>query len=310
MSSVRLLLPTLVVVERLGGSELRLLRARGDRLEDGTAGRAAASLRAFTLTPAKPFAVAALTRQAQVGDARDGVWLRADPGYAQADLATLRLLRCGDLDLSAPEAAALVRDLKPLFGDAGYELSAPSPSRWYLRGITSAEIPNSPDPADILGDDLHAHIPTGVQGAKWRRLLNDAQVLLHQHEVNRVRAARGAVTANTLWFWGGGALPHAVQTTFARVVTEDEVLLALARGAGIVPVSHSDYAPATAVDAAALVVEAWTPAVFKWLVETVVAALVSDLRRGRIAAIELDCMSGERWRISRWQLWRFWRRAT
>ena len=306
MTVLRLLLPSLAVVERHGGPELAMLRARGDRLPDGDAGRRAAALRVFALVPARVLPIAALTRQADVGDAGDAVWLRADPGHAQADMSSLRLLRSGDLDLDATEASALVRSLKPLFGDAGYELSAPTPARWFLRGILSAEFPDAPDPAEILGDDLQDHLPAGAAGAKWRRLLNEAQILLHQHEVNRARAARGALPANTLWFWGGGALPQSVASPFARLASADEVLLALGRRAGLSIMDPERYEAVNPLPAT--VVESWSPFGFRRLLDAVLPGRMRELRRGLIATLELDCLSGERWTVTRRNLWRLWRR--
>ena len=149
-------------------------------------------------------------------------------------------------------------------------------------------------------------MPAGSTGAKWRRLLNEAQIILHQHEVNRARAARGALPANTLWFWGGGALPEAIATPFARIASADEVLLALARRAGLAVMGPERYEPATPMPAT--VVEAWTPFGFRRLLDAGLADRVRELRRGLVGTLELDCLSGERWTITRRNLWRFWRR--
>lgn len=293
------LLPALGGV--LGASpELAALLARADRLPDAESGREAVVSRHLTWRPKGPLPVAALSRLAERGDAEGAVWLRADPGHARADVAALRLLRCGDLDLLPEETASLLRELRPLFGDAGYELSATAPSRWYLRGIATDDWPRLPEPARVIGDDLSRHLPEGPGGAKWRRLLNEAQVLLHQHPVNHGRAARGKLTANTLWFWGGGRLPDAV-TCHARVVASDDpVLRVLATRAGAPVTSLAD----ALADPAGALLDAQSAPAFGLLREGL-SRLLAGLGAHALVAETLD---GARFRWRRRHRWRFWRR--
>src|SRR5690606_18540982 len=86
--------------------------------------------------------VAALTRKLDAGDAAGAMWLRADPCRIQPDINGARLLDHGDtLGLDAEDAAQLLPALRPLFGDAGMPIDAPSPSRWYLRLPASSKLP-------------------------------------------------------------------------------------------------------------------------------------------------------------------------
>lgn len=302
MAAIRVLLPPLAVVGRDAPAAFRTLLARADRLEDGARGRAAALARAFSPTPNRPLAVAPVLRDVECGDAGDAIWICADPGHARADAGALRLLRCGDLDLARAEADALVRELKPLFGDAGFELSAPAPNRWFLRAIASDQYPESPDPEDILGDDLEAHLPGGRDAPKWRRLLNEAQVVLHNHEVNVARASRGALPANTPWFWGGGRRPELARG-FRSSMTTDRVASALARAAGAV---RFEPHALPEVDVPALV-ECWSPVAWTWFCREGHAQLARAIRRG--GALECEAWSGERWRWRPAHRWRFWRKA-
>src|SRR5690606_17255467 len=139
------------------------------------------------------------------GDAGDHAWLRADPVWMRPDINGVRLMAHGQaLQLSPEEGGVLVEALRPLFGDAGFELDAPDPARWYLRLPADTRLPASSDPGDALGEDVFEHMDTSPEGRAWRTLASESQVILHNHPLNEARAARGRSPVNALWFWGGG----------------------------------------------------------------------------------------------------------
>ncbi len=178
--------------------------------------------------------MAAITRQADAGgDASGNAWLRADPVYVRPDLGGARLMAWGNLGLTAAEADAFLEPLRPIFDDAGLPISATAPERWYLQLPKDCQLPEFTPPAEGLGEDLLAHLPEGPEGRRWRLLLNEAQVTLHNHPRNVERAAAGLVPVNSLWFWGGGVLPESVTCKVASVISEDDELLALATRAGV-----------------------------------------------------------------------------
>jgi hypothetical protein len=300
--AIRVLLPPLAIVARDAPPPFRTLLARADRLGRVPRGREAAIARAFSSTPAKPLAVAPLLRDAEVGDAGDALWICADPGHARADAGALRLLRSGDLGLAREEADDLLRDLKPLFGDSGFELSAGTPDHWYLRGIASDQRPEAPDPFDILGDDLEPHVPRGRDGAKWASLLNEAQMRLHQHRVNAARAARGVLPANTLWFWGAGRRPP-LNTAYASVATTDRVVRVVAQAAGASLLADA----AIAAGPMPALIELWSPEAWREFCATGHASVVKRLGHGA-DVLELETWDGERFAYRRGHRWRFWRK--
>jgi len=121
-----------------------LAKALG-RTDRGTheGGRQAQLSRHFRLLPDR-WADAALTRAADTDetDARLSGWLRADPAYIRPDINGARLLGIGDaLGIEQADVDALLPALRPLFGDAGFTLDAPTPSRWYLRLPREAKLP-------------------------------------------------------------------------------------------------------------------------------------------------------------------------
>ena len=199
--TITLLLPVAARLgrQRLSAANARML-GRGDRLPDGVPGRRAQLLRHFPLR-GEGWPIAALARQAEVGDAAGAAWLRADPVWLRPDINGLRLLAHGEaLGLEREDCDELLPALRPLFGDAGFALDAPHPARWYLRLPDGAKVPSFSDPGDALGEDVFDHLDTSPEGRRWRTLASEAQVTLHNHPLNTRRAARGQAPVNALWF--------------------------------------------------------------------------------------------------------------
>jgi hypothetical protein len=306
--ALALLLPSRDRLRGRIGDAPRLARllARADRLPVAEPGRDAQLLRQVDLLPRR-LAPAAITRALDADDAGFGSWLRADPAHVRADLTRGRMLAVGaDLELEADEVEALLKPLKPLFGDEGFPISAPVPSRWYLALPAEVQLPPMSHPDDALGDDLHEHLPPGDAGRRWRRLLNEAQVTLHNHPLNAERIAAGKLAVNSLWFWGGGALPDQVRLP-AALYSDDPLLQGMARLAGSTqaPLRQLvDAAPAGAalVDLRSLrdiaQLEApWLP----WALQ--------QLAERRIDALQFDFADGGGFVYRPAHRWRVWRRA-
>ena len=311
MATATLLLPPR---SRFGGQPLPewLARAlgRGDALAQGDEGERAQLLRHFDLLP-RGWPVAALTRSRDAGDVASAQWLRADPAWIRPDINGARMFACGEgMQLSRDDTEALLPALRTLFGDAGFPIDAPDPSRWYLRLPVGSALPSFPGPDETLGADLFevmadvgATPDPGMR--RWRALLNEAQIVLHNHPWNARRAAAGKPPVNSLWFWGGGMLPDRVATTHAGVASDDALLQALAANAGLSPHplparyeagdGNRLFDLRDARDLAALA-DAWLQPAF--------AALMA----GDIGGLHLDHGDGSGYRLARSQRWRFWRK--
>ncbi|MFY2764980.1 phosphoglycerate mutase [Arenimonas sp. MALMAid1274] len=267
--------------------------ARADRLPDGETGERAQLLRHFGLLP-RGWPMAAITRQHDAGDAHLHQWLRADPAHVRPDINGARVLAIGELGLEPQEAQALLRPLQPVFGDAGFQLSAPTPARWYLALPLEAKLPEFSPPEAVLGDDLLTHLPQGPEGRRWRALLNEAQVILHNHPVNQARAAAGKPTVNSLCFWGAGRLPDHVRSAASGVSSGDVELLSLAKLAGLDPPREG----AQLFDLRRL--RQWPD---------VEARLRPGLAELGHDELQLDFADGARWSLRSGQRWRLWRSA-
>ncbi|WP_305803920.1 phosphoglycerate mutase [Stenotrophomonas sp. YIM B06876] len=271
-------------------------RADRDSAQDGEL----AQLRRHFRPVPEAWPVAALTRQLDVGDADGACWLRADPAYVVPDMQGARLMGYGEtLQLDTADIAQLLPMLKPLFGDHGFILDAPVASRWYLRLPPGSPLPAFAPPDEVLGDDLFGHLPAGDLGRRWRSLLTEAQVLLHQHPWNRQRIAQGKPAINSLWFWGAGLLPEAVTTPHVQVRSRDALLQALAKAAGVVADDREQ------VDA---LVDLRQLRSLQQLGADVIMPLLAALARGELHTLVLDFQDGAQFRIDRRQRWRFWRK--
>lgn len=275
-------------------------RALGKADRDSVESGDAAQLhRHFRLVP-DTWPVAALTRQFDVGDAGEGCWLRADPAYVVPDMHGARMMGYGDtLQLDAADVEQLLPTLKPLFGDHGFVLDAPVPSRWYLQVPVGSPLPVFAAPDDVLGDDLFGYLPEGDAGRRWRALLTESQVVLHQHPWNQQRIAQGKPAINSLWFWGAGSLPASVTTPHAQVRSREVLLQSLAKAAG------ADAQAQQQVDA---LVDLRQLRSLDQLANDAIRPLLKALAQGELQTLVMDFQDGARFTLEKGQRWRFWRK--
>lgn len=275
--------------------------ARADR---GSAERSQLS-RAFDVLP-RGWPVAAATRQREVGDAANAAWLRADPVFVQPDMNGARLMAHGPaLSLSADEAAELLAPLKPLFGDTGFTIDAGTPSHWYLRLPLGAKLPTFTGPDDALGADVFDHLPEGGEGRRWRALLSEAQVVLHNNPANAQRIARGMPPINSLWFWGPGPLPDHVRCEFDAVCSDDDAMQAFAFLAGVVA---SPLPTRWQAGEGRRLIDLRHSRDLRSLQTDWFAPIVAAIRSGELGTAVFDFADGVRFTLEARQRWRFWRR--
>lgn len=316
VATATLLLPerTRFGAQRLSESTGQWLARADAQRREGAEHHRSQLARCFDVLP-RGWPVAAATRQQDAGDAAHSAWLRADPAFVQPDINSARLLAYGQaLALTAADTAALLPALKPLFGDAGFTIDAPTPSRWYLRLPMGAKLPGFAAPADALGDDMLAHLPGHDGGAddhaldegrRWRALLSEAQVMLHNHPHNQRRIESGLTPVNSLWFWGAGVLPDHVRTAFDSVCSDDEALIAFAALAKVPAADLPARWPGGEGDRLFDLRQLRDLGRLDhdWLMP-----LTEDLRAGRVQRATLDFADGQCFELRASQRWRFWRR--
>jgi len=305
---------------------IELLLARGRRALRSGVGLEGWLLDRFgvggeTDRPAAPYSLAA-----DGGDPGAHWWLRADPVHVEVDRDSLWVADATRFDLSRAEADALVERLNAHFAPET-QFHATRPDRWYARSVRGPAIATTPI-AEVRGRPANDFLPQGADAMRWNALLNEAQMLLHEHPVNEAREARGAPTINSVWLWGAGRLAAPARTPYACVWANDPLARGLAQAAGT---RHAPLprAARTLLDApertgvAAAILDALRPCAaygdadawregLEALEREWFAPLLDALRTGRVGMITLDVPGAARTleaETTRQDLRHFWRRA-
>ena len=157
--------------------------------------------------------------------------LRADPVHLRPDLDAARLFDASHFSLAREEAAEMAAALDRHFAPEGVRFEAPHPVRWYARLERQPEAEFQP-PGGVVGRDAGGALPAGNEGSVWRRRMNEAQMVLHDHPANQHRGARGELAVNSVWFWGAGEPGPVPRRRFDEVLADDPLVRALARRSG------------------------------------------------------------------------------
>lgn len=303
---------------------LETLLARSRRQAAAGSGLEAWLCSAFGVARQRDWPVAPLTLLAAGGEPNSGYWLLAEPVHIQLQRDRLVLIDAPHLDLTADEAAQLTASLNRHFAGDGLTFTATRPGSWHLRLARPAEIDTRPL-AEVVGRDIRHFLPGGPEGKHWHNLLNEIQMLLYTHEVNQEREQRGALTVNSLWPWGGGALPVHANTAFTQVWSDTPLPagLALVAGtpAGALPASAEQWLQAAAPGQHLIVLDAlhkpacsgdyprWRESLdnleTRWF-----RPLLQTLAGGKIGQLTLHAFDEEaelNLTIRRPDLWKFWR---
>lgn len=254
------------------------------------------------------------------GEPADGYWFRAAPVHLRPDRDRLLLLGGEALQPLEDEARILVHEFNALFGEDGLEMLAQG-GQWFL------SVPNEPaihtHPLErVSGRYLDEYLPTGPRARDWIAFLNEAQMLFHSSAINERREARGELTINGLWIWGGGRLPRfSGRSVIESVYADASEARGAARLLGIDPLPGAErLSQIRAGDGPTLAVwpqaqtalvqgdfDRWRQALAAfesgWAEDAVAA-----LRAGSWRAVNLHPGAGRSWRITAADLRRFWRR--
>jgi hypothetical protein len=132
------------------------------------------------------------------------------------------------LSLDAEEAAALLESLDAHLAGTGFRLHSFPGRGWLLECPPDLDC-TAVEPAAAVGRNLRELLPGGRDAARVRGLVNELQMLLHEHPVNERRALRGAPAMNSLWLWGFGTADKPCAQARGALLTDDAWLAGLWR---------------------------------------------------------------------------------
>ncbi len=223
---------------------LATLLARGSQKTLADGGMDAWLCRTFGVEKQHDWPVAAFTLLADGGNPGSDFWLLAEPVHLQLQRDRLVLVDAGNLDITREEADSLTAALNGHFADESLSFFPTRPGHWHLRLIHPPVLLKTYPLETAIGRNVRNILPGGTDGKRWHVILNEIQMLLHRHPVNEARERRGLLPVNSIWPWGGGALPANLTSPFAHIWADNALARGLAAATGIPCAS----APETAME--------------------------------------------------------------
>lgn len=182
----------------------------------------------------------------------DGYWLRADPVHLVLQRDYFSLGEPIPLAVDAEHAKDLIKSLNQHFAQDGLTFLIGKPDligksgAWYLHTNDEVHIKTTL-PFLAAGKNVHQFMPQGEHAAKWLTVLNEAQMLLHEHPANVARESNRELAINSIWLSGGGKMSASTLAKNAIVkntVPENSVDLVITSSVfyqGLAAVVSSDY---------------------------------------------------------------------
>jgi hypothetical protein len=241
--------------------------------------------------------------------------LLAQAVHLRADLQSAVVVPIELSDRTLEEIDILIKDLSDIF-NAECNVTVLSGGRYLMELKTLGAPTHYPHILSVLGKTANPYIEQTREDLAWYRLVNEMQMFLYQHEVNRERAERGALPINSLWFWGGGEPPGppAEKTGW---YCDDALLNRFAESRGLSPAALDRVAD-TPPSAGAVVVDLRLLEMLKTGAETGLEAVLLDIDRQLLQPL-LEAAGSSRMPLvlhagyefdfylapsSRWKFWR------
>ena len=235
----------------------------------------------FGVNKQSDWPLAPLALMSEDAEQASGYWFLVHPVHfvLQRDFFTLSDAVC----LSVDESALLVMELNQHFSQDGLRfLPSEKANVLYLHvkdevSVTTYLL------SEAIGRDVGKYMPQGLHGMKFQSLLNEVQMLLHEHPINQVREQQGLSTLNSLWLSGGGsfnAINQPAQKPAFQLFANDALSAGLANWAGIDRTSTTDYASSTFKGDSVLVVPDNADLEGDWF-----APLLQSLKKNKLSTL-------------------------
>jgi len=188
----------------------------------------------FGLSSEGDFPIAALSASVDGLDVGDAYWLRADPVHFQMQRDCFSLSEPAPLSLKSEHATLMIASLNQHFAEDGLVFCMGQSGAWYLRADKVAHITTTL-PRIAMDKNVHHFMPQGPDSSKWKAILNEVQMLLHDHQANQAREVGGELAVNSVWLSGAGVMPsfESLPHDMDLIIADDVLNLGAAKWANI-----------------------------------------------------------------------------
>lgn len=154
-------------------------------------------------------------------------YMHADPVHLRADMDQAVLTSSADLDINNEESIALCETLNQHFTQDGLTFFLLNKDQWFVSSKDKIEMSTTPL-VDATGRNVNFILPKGKDSMYWKKMLTEAQMLLHAHDINVARENSGQLSINSLWFHGCGEMQEIDTCEVSSLCSNHDMLKGLA----------------------------------------------------------------------------------
>lgn len=244
-------------------------------------------------------------------------YLRADPVILEPTHNGIVCRGNDILHLAQDEQQEIVALFNDYFMDQGLTLNflTPCQAMVQVKDIDMTDVSFSPL-ADVLGQDITHHLPTGTAGRTWQSVLMETQMLLARSETNLRRSEQGEKTVGSLWFWGTTTAPETQGSLSSSVIYTDHPVIQHAFAEKSKPLSDFKLDGEQSNDVDLLIqrlelaciqndLQSWQSA-FQFCYENYISPAIQASKSGSLQSLEIVSES-RHYLLKPWHRLRFWR---
>jgi hypothetical protein len=143
-------------------------------------------------------------------------YLYADPVYLSLQRDTFFLEKNLTDDFKQNEIEDLCDALNKTFESDTQKFVLNHEGRLFIELTKRPEIKTT-SISHIKPQSIELFMPQGDEAMAWHAFMNEIQMFLFDHIINNERSKRGALSANSIWFSGGGVLPQGILNPYAAI---------------------------------------------------------------------------------------------
>jgi hypothetical protein len=150
-------------------------------------------------------------------------YLYADPVYLSLQRDTFFLEKKLTDDFTQDEIRNLCNALNETFEDKNRKFIINDQKQLFLE---LKQIPRIKTTSidHIKRQPIDLFMPHGDEAMTWHTFMNEIQMFLFDHPLNQDKIRRGLLSANSIWFSGGGLLPQSIQNPYTAIFSNSRFL--------------------------------------------------------------------------------------